>query len=128
MNKKLEKYIQFAIDNNLIVSWEKITRFDFTTKHHGLFMFYKYPNETIDDFFDFNLIELITSKEFIEAVARGVAKKNLEIRTKYENDWVIYKWPSLVLWEDLIDYITSGQAIAIRDNKLEEFIINLLWE
>jgi len=49
-------------------------------------MFYKYPNETIDDFFDFNLIELITSKEFIEAVARGVAKKNLEIRTKYEND------------------------------------------
>jgi len=55
-------------------------------------------------------IFVITSKDFIEAIAKWLSDDN-EIRSLE------------------VDRITTKQAIAIRDNKLEEFIINLnLWE
>ena len=101
-----EKYIQFAIDNgyeliNTSYSWLKVecNRIKYLNK------------DEIDYWYD-NLIEVITSEPFIEAIARGVSKK-----VKYE---------TALEWH--IENLTIKQAIAIRDNKLEEFIINLLWE
>lgn len=35
-------------------------------------------------------------------------------------------WDVIIIWADLINFITIKQAIAIRDWKLEEFINNLL--
>tara|TARA_R110000851_G_C13064646_1_gene564311 strand:- start:446 stop:622 length:177 start_codon:yes stop_codon:yes gene_type:complete len=57
------------------------------------------------------------SSDFIEAVARGV-----------DNDWELMKEYKPTAIKYIIDHITVQQAIAIRDNKLEEYIINLLGE
>jgi hypothetical protein len=59
-----------------------------------------------------NITDVITSKPFIEAIARGVLETDFE-------------WKKELLLE-VINIITTKQAIAIRDNKLEEFINNLL--
>ena len=55
-------------------------------------------------------INIITSKEFIEAIARGLHKKN-----NY-TDWIALS----------VDILTKEQAIAIRDWDLSNFINNLL--
>lgn len=103
MKTIIEQYIQFAIDNwykeNIIV-W------------HCWYCVYEYKWYGIK--FSSNLTELITSKEFIETIARGLTKKRyFPIMGKID-----------------IEYITTGQAIAIRDCTLEEFITNLwiLWQ
>jgi hypothetical protein len=65
-----------------------------------------------------NIIETITSWPFIEAIFRGWYDKydfDKWIRNKFDTYW----------WSD-IDKITFAQAIAIRDNKLDEFIQDLL--
>jgi len=98
--KEIERYIQFAIDNGYdnkstlyknfwLKEWfNNIPNWDFSSYYDWLL----YPN-----YYTF----IITSKPFIEAVARGLLEKEY--------------------WKDSI-------SIAIRDNKLEEFITNLLWE
>ena len=57
-----------------------------------------------------SLSDILTSEEFLSSIARGLQKS-----PNYEE----------IPWERLYDDITHGQAIAIRDNKLEEFINNL---
>jgi hypothetical protein len=73
------------------------------------------------------LQNIITSKPFIEAIARGILKK-----FKWDKRSEIYYTGSLLSMdrtymsiEELIDDITTEQAIAIRDNELEEYINKL---
>ena len=122
----IEKWIQFAIDNEYI---EKCY-FELDNENYVDFYLRWNPETWIDDevITTINLYELITSKPFIEAVARGVLNKNRW--KKVENFlwglWYFSKDDSII--EELIDEITIKQAIAIRDNKLPAFIGNLLWE
>ena len=62
-----------------------------------------------------NLIELITSKEFIEAIVTGIYKE------EFDDDWEIIP---ISFYE--LD-TTVSQAIAIRDNTLHDFITKILW-
>jgi len=120
MNKNiLEKYIQFAIDN-----WFSKLNDDFKIKTdiqtqekndndevyldetlHWTFIFYWCCDVWCDII---SLENIITSKDFIEAVAK----------------WTFCKEDCLQ--KDLLNELTTSQALAIRDSQLEEFIENLL--
>lgn len=115
----IEKYIQFAIDNGYKLWWiEEIDR-DFLNSLKENDLMYTF---------------VITSKEFIEAVARGAIKRKplwweytifyskIDIERYPLCDWVNNK----EVMKSIIDDITYYQAIAIRDNKLEDFINNIL--
>lgn len=76
------------------------------------------------------LNSIICRKEFIEAIARWIwqhkpywTSKRTRIKCMFQNQQLLYDEI-----EELIDDITVFQAIAIRDNKLEEFINNLIKE
>ena len=123
--RMIEKYIQFAIDNwykfwhskDFILKW--IDFYDFKTQesynkkseHWAIYSkMLKYELE-LSSFFTtcyYPLNDLITSKEFIEAIARWYKKKDTALSF-------------------VEDEITIQQAFAIRDNKLENFITNILW-
>lgn len=112
MNKEIaQKYIQFAIDNWLIanIAWkyEKVLEIDIWEKQTYVSLQEK-PWFTMSG--TFNNIELITKKEFIQVISKWL-------------DWKTWLWHLL---HTRIKNITIGQAIAIRDWKLEEFINNLL--
>ena len=114
----IEKYIQFAIDNFDSRNWElarwwinKIEYIDHNFLIHYESIWY-WVWEDAPTWLWIPLHTLITSKPFIEAVTIG-----LNYQLGYVNS---RKWASQ-------DWITTQQAIAIRDNKLEEFITNLLW-
>lgn len=122
----IEKYIQFAIDNwykfNVEYNYNRIVRFEYREAQRDVVF-------TTNTYFSiFWHIELITSKEFIEAVARWLDK--VDINSLHW--WKIYitrlRW--FFIWNydspNLVDTITHKQAIAIRDEKLEEFINNLI--
>ena len=131
----LEKYIQLAIDNGYN-GWndkiEYISAWNTMVKLIDKIGWTKV----------YDILELITSKLFIEAVANWILKTitswefkrllNLpEYTYKSADDkqflfWEYFSWDSTVDYKVLIAYITCNQAIAIRDRKLEEFINNLL--
>lgn len=97
----IKKYIQFAIDN-----WYKVNKLyynNFKVECNRI----KYLDKDDCQFWYDNLIETITSKEFIEAITK----------------W--YYWNN---WSQYFEIITQQQARAIRDWKLEEFIKNILGE
>ena len=56
-----------------------------------------------------------SSKEFIEAIARWLYIWDKSVRVKIDS-----------VFNKLIDDITFEQALAIRDNKLEEFILSII--
>jgi hypothetical protein len=117
--KKIEQYIQFAIDNGLFkrpkwYNWYYENKFHLTNYWEVAFrntiIVIKSKLNKRDEYIyeEYNLIALITSGIFIEAIARGVTKEWL-LNAEYD--------------------ITTQQAIAIRDNKLPEFITNLwIWK
>jgi len=86
--ENIKDYIQFAIDNGF-----------------GKYEKYLYKNMTDEEF-----IYTITSKPFIEAIAKGIRK-----------NW----YTELAFW-NLEDDVTTGQAIHIREWTLDLFITNLL--
>ena len=94
--KTIERYIQFAIDNglNITIYWYAITNIKLIADDKR------------------NYLELITSKPFIEAIARGLHKEN-----NY-TDWIALS----------VDFLTKDQAIAIREGQeaLDTFINNIL--
>ena len=138
----IEKYIQFAIDNgfykleNFII--ENYKNQNTPTKNFlGQFIVYdtKYEIEwwnpwsnasgikeiEVDEYVD--IIRLITSKPFIEAVARG-----------NEKEWIILDCP-LMWWEwniensfdaSLIEELSFMLISAIMKGELEEFIEKIL--
>jgi hypothetical protein len=127
MTKELiERYLQFAIDNWLdIHKWVSkrehfnlwIKDFYFIYNEYSIGLISKHTNSTL---FNINTIELITSWPFIEAIARGVLS---------EVYWEEYKTlikDNKKVFNELIEGITHQQADAIRDNKLDEFIQDLL--
>lgn len=116
----IEKYIQFAIDNWLDLhkwiseredykQWTKDFYFLINSKTISII-------SNIDNTYLYwiNLINLITSKSFIEAIA------NIE--------WINFKLKSSkdLYWWSTIEKITFLQADAIRDWKLEEFILSII--
>ena len=109
---EIERYIQFAIDNGYREEdfWKEqencLWKFDYLEIDIQLYHIDRFWDEHIT--IQQNIIACITSKPFIEAVARGINKEEFRI-------------------EVLIEQITTEQAIAIRDNKLDTFITNLLW-
>ena len=114
MNKEtIERYIQTALDNWL--PWEvpdKIldnTRDILDSWKFVVWFWYKLIYDVEWWYQHFDLIEIITSKEFIEAIARWTSK-----------EWDIY--PSI------IHNITTEQALAIRDTYLEAFILKIRWD
>lgn len=120
--KTIEKYIQFWIENGLIKNflkedYEEITKLEIWDKNIYISINIK-PWYTASE--TFNLIELITSKEFIGAIARGINKIK----------WDFYIWRVLTNTEfdseSTEEILTTEQAIAIRDGELEEFITKLL--
>lgn len=115
MKNNITKYIQFAIYND----------YKFPNQINQLFHIennWKDINiEDVDWFilYSENIIEIITSKPFIEAIARGIIEISRQIQ---------WEWSFLDLNKN-IEEITLNQAIAIRDDKLEEFITNLwIWQ
>ena len=66
--------------------------------------------------------DIITSWPFIEAIARGILFNKQDWNSFNKQDFLIF-WISD---ENIIKTITHSQADAIRDNKLDEFIQDLL--
>jgi len=109
--KTIKDYIQFAIDNDFrfksLQEWEPIEAIDIIENKNIYINFDDWWCAYME-----SLIEVITSKPYIEAIARGLWYKE------------VYEW----LNKDLIDSLTEKQAIHISEWTLEEFIINLLWK
>lgn len=142
-NKIIENYITFALDNgyrNFEIEYPNMIEIT--------------DNSDFEMLFEINMYEVITSKPFIEAIARGILKdeKLFHKKEKETNFWNVvriefnhinYKTIRYEKYfEDTLDFhkiseqdnlkiITCLQAIAIRENSedwvsLEEFITNLL--
>jgi len=147
---EIEKYIQFAIDNEYKPEWLKGNHksdikkhlsiknwielewnlnlwVNFANKVNWIFIYDKYFNE-------YYLLEKeITSKEFITAITRWLMK---EVK-KESIDWsspIFYVFDKFELVSKkkvnikrgMIREITTNQAMAIKDGELEDFITNLL--
>jgi len=140
--KLIEQYLQFAIDNwynaNDIFKKLKIIeniKFTYEKADDNLEEIYSecywlYVLDFIADVWTWykNIIELITSKEFIEAIVRWIEKT-------MQADYIVIWWDKIfydsmnkeVWFKKLVDYITIKQALAIRDNELALFIKEILW-
>ena len=114
----IKKYIEFGIDNGYKeydIEWYEMTEILKWPEYYKI---------------------IITSKEFIESIARWIYK-NKELFVNYWRDEPFIKDPKdyeeLLKEEDfeniykhsLMTNITINQAIAIRDNQLEQYITNL---
>lgn len=123
MKQELTRLIQFAINNGYeFFAASSVRKIE---SKHKVFRWREFPQywtikiHCLDDcdvpkeitITNENYCNTITSKPFIEAVARGInpTMKNWSMWLNIEIDW-----------------ITTKQAIAIRDNKLPDFINNLL--
>jgi len=105
--KTIKNYIQFAIDNGYkLIYPTKLKIIEVEIEDSSVRFIYNNWNNVYQ-----NTIETITSKPFIEAITKWMAKKY-----------------SIPVYEEQFDYITTQQAIAIRDNKLKEFITQILWK
>jgi len=116
---RIKQYIEFAIENGfnmreyLLKDWQ-------IKKWKEVWL---EATATISD------IELITSKPFIEAVARGVWKEAPYWKSKWIKVKMRFPWVWQLNYEEqdeLYEDITHFQAFAIRDNALEDFIDLLL--
>lgn len=116
MNKEIiERYIQFAINNwYKDLDWYKFLWLKYEIDHI-LWEFetanWKYSLQLLWD----SILEIITSKKFLEAIARWIYMWNNPVRVKIDN-----------IFNQIIDDITTEQSIAIRDKKLEDFILEIL--
>ena len=112
LNKKtIKKYLEFAINNWYIEIVDKIKITECKTysgsdniKYIWLYVHYIWLIAWTK--IRIPISDIITSREFLEAIVRWLNKDNIA-----------------PYW---IDEITIKQAMSIRDNKLEEFITNLL--
>lgn len=112
MNKEIiEKYIKFGIDNwyklKIQTLWNNEWENAFIWKIYSMHCIELVSTNIKSLVSERSLIDICTSKEFIEAVARWIQKNN-------GGGW----W-----WYFSIEEITHNQAIAIRDWKLEDFIL-----
>ena len=120
----IEDYIQFAIDNGLMqddcIHWEiKIMGYEIDDDTWLIML----RTDTTASFKHY-YIWLLTSLSFIEAVVKGI----MDIKEK--KYWLDNFDDEINTYSDEIlrtrDRITIDQAIAIRDDRLEKIINNLL--
>lgn len=103
--KTIEKYIQFWIENGF--KYKPYKRDTITLEDMLI------DKEFLEEWIEAKgYLKIITSKEFIGAIARGLHKKN-----NY-TDWIALS----------VDFLTKNQAIHIREGTLDLFIKELLWE
>lgn len=132
--KTIERYIQFAIDNwlnefeNFKIlrnTWITFDVWNCWLIWEVIYFYRKWYSSYCK-----HLKDLITSKEFIEAVARGIFDDE-ELLKKFS---LYYTWDEVYFLDRSLDEnlknleneICKLQALAVRDNKLEDFINNLL--
>lgn len=113
----IQKYIEFAIENWYSIDGES-EKFD--VWYHRWTE--KYLIVETEVWFIFPVILIITSKEFIESVSRWIIKSKWNWEQIQEE---IEDFINTFVWNEIYK-LTTRQAIAIRDNKLEEFIENIL--
>ncbi len=104
------KLIQFAIDNGY--KWYKWPRYYIDITNWLELHYFNVTNANT-----FNINDTITSKPFIEALARG-------INNYYIQEWLRKK--AEAIQQVQIDYITTKLAFAIRDDNLDQFILDFL--
>jgi hypothetical protein len=116
----IERYIQFAIDNGYNTIHE-VTWIVYNTPYSEKVRFLYWREHYNEE----HLLELITSKDYIEAIARGIEKTTISYRSA-SRVLLDYETHAEMPQDVFIDLITWRQAIAIRDNELETFITNIL--
>jgi hypothetical protein len=121
--KNIERYIQFAIDNGYDEFWGQYN----WAEEDSIYLLTDLWPTTISIYW------VITSKKFIEAVCSGIQEKltnDCEIDILINSRFYDHKNFEKYLRDetDLLDDLTTEQAIAIRNNELGEFINNLLWD
>ncbi len=134
--KQIERYKEFAEENGYN---ENLALRDYSYDNWCYVEEFKNTLVKVEDWYNtyFSIKDIITSKPFIEAVARGLiemANKNNFVWSGW--NWMIDFWDGVFLDVQyhidnnaeaiLIDELTSIQAIAIRDWRLEKFIESLL--
>ncbi len=120
MTKELiERYLQFAIEHWKYndFDWYEFIWLQYEIDH--ILVKFNVNSKEIKQFLCDSIIELITSWPFIEAIVRWIMEEWMD-----KNFYDTYCDCCYVL--DLWDEFTKYQAIAIRDNKLDEFIKDLL--
>ena len=118
--KTIEEYIQFAIDNWYdddieyiwCINWNNLwhSEYDFNEIY---WQFVEGSSENFKSWFS-SIIDIITSKPFIEAIARGIT---IELSIK-DSSYLLDR--DCDCENDAIDIITTGQARDIREEQLEE--------
>lgn len=113
----IKKYIQFAIDNGLIENHTSETsefeihgKYEFVIRFSSQKSWWVYSSDILDI-------------EFIEAIARGVIRGTFSKNALEENIQHAFNHS---IFTTRVNQITTDQAIAIRDDKLPEFITDLL--
>lgn len=79
---------------------------------------------------EYSIAGLICSREFLEAVTRGLNKDDIFFDFHWQIDTEVSDLSEYDRWtlsEVTFNVLTHNQAIAIRDDWLTEFINNLLW-
>lgn len=130
MTNLKEQYIKFGIKNWFV--WDESKAFQFNwlidwhlCKVNGVRLYNHQWGYT-----DFNFIELITSKDFITAIARWV-KKELENGNRVliwsdrlSPNYIRFSWGDIV--KNLSWTIVNEQALSVYDWELDQFIKNIL--
>ena len=130
----IEQYINFSFDNDFKIKTKTWLNVDSCKCiwYNKWIVCIKYIRGKSKWYIQINLIQLITSKPFIESITIGVFDNN-DLLNKYSN---YYYWDLRYFidkdleenLENLSNSICKNQAIAIREEKLEDFIINLwIW-
>jgi len=111
----IERYIQFAITDWKFndydwydFQWYEETHIEW---ENYIRLFFSVNDEIINQDIKWSIIDLITSKDYIESIARGLLK------TDYVNTQSAHRVDE--------DILTTSQAIAIRDWELPNFINNI---
>lgn len=144
--KTIKDLLEFAINNDwrwFPMYHENIKNINVISNEIWLHIRYQYENTSFiwdsPEFTwmniwlsDIDIIYYITSKPFIEAIAIWLwnISKDTSRKKDYENVYVFHKkvwnkWFKNTFW--LINYITTEQSLAIRDNELDLFIQKILW-
>lgn len=128
MTNLKEQYIKCAIQNGLIekMLWEPYEKLiDLEVWEYQVYFHWIIKNwHTFTDTYD--IIRLITSKEFIEAISKRAYSlfnyKGVKIwNIIYSERFMEINWSSA-----FEEHIATEQALAIRDWKLDDFIKNIL--
>ena len=128
--KQIKRLIQFPINNGYKFDWDKVEEIRITV-NNDVCIYWKFNKGNEREFyFSQNYIELITSKPFIEAVARGIVNKSsYEIHNEQWRNTKFYIILNRLIREDkVVDFLRNEISKAIFNEELPEFIDNLLWE